>query len=598
MSSGQPSSARRILVAEDDGMIAEAICHRLTSSGYEVVARPDSGDGAVEAALTLRPDLVLMDVTLKGEMDGIRASELINQKMRVPVVYLTGDSDQKTLERAKSASAYGYVLKPFHIRNLIVAIEVALDRFEMERRLEDSRLTYATILGSISDGVIAADMNGRIRFMNAVAERLTGWSNREAEGELAATVLKIGDSRAHLSALDLIARVQASRMPATFGRDAFVCNRAGFRVPVDGAISSVIDGLGRAVGTAIVLHDVTHARRAESDLRAMAEQLRAVVDTAVDGVVMFDASGTIVMLNPACERLFGYTSAGLAGSNIEALMPATLVLATRSPRLSSQIPRPIVLMERATICRRRDQSTFPAEISVGEVRSPDRPLFVSVIHDITERRELETAYLEAVEREQRRFGTDLHDGLGQELTGLSLLLSALIRTEREAHGPRTADLEQANQVAQHALESCQAIARGLSPIGPAEGGLIRALRDLVSRLKAPLGPRVEILVSEVARLGLSPAATDHLYRIAQEALSNALKHAHACSIQVSLDVEREHVRLEIRDDGEGVSDAGNESPGLGLRTMQYRASLIGARLEIAHFAPHGTCIVCDCPQSV
>jgi two-component system, LuxR family, sensor kinase FixL len=278
-------------------------------------------------------------------------------------------------------------------------------------------------------------------------------------------------------------------------------------------------------------------------------------------------------------------------------MPSPLPAPNDGRRPGSQHHRPIVIIERATICHRRDRSTFPAEISVGEVRSPDRPSFVGVIHDITERRELETAYLEAVEREQRRFGTDLHDGLGQELTGLSLLLSALIRTEREARGPHTADLEQANEVAQHALQSCQAIARGLSPIGPTEGGLIRALRDLVARLKAPSGPRVEILVSEVSRLGLSPAATDHLYRIAQEALSNALKHAHAHSIQVSLDVEQEHVRLEIRDDGEGVTAIGSESPGLGLRTMQYRASLIGARLEIAHFAPRGTRIVCDCPQS-
>src|SRR5271156_2009129 len=196
--------ARRILVAEDDGMIAEAICDRLTHAGYEVVSRPDSGAGAVEAALTLRPDLVLMDVKLKGDMDGIRASELINQRMRVPVVYLTGDSDQKTLERAKSASAYGYVLKPFHIRNLIVAIEVALDRFEMERRLEDSRLTYATILGSISDGVIAADTRGRVRFMISVAERLTGWSNRGAGGEPISTVLRVSSSRGDVSALDLI----------------------------------------------------------------------------------------------------------------------------------------------------------------------------------------------------------------------------------------------------------------------------------------------------------------------------------------------------------------------------------------------------------
>jgi len=173
----------RVLVAEDDGMIAEAICNRLTDMGCEVVATADTGAGAVEAALSTRPDVVLMDVRLKGDMDGIRASELINEKMRVPVVYLTGDSDQKTLARAKAASAYGYVLKPFHIRNIIVAIEVAIDRFEMERRLEESQLSYATILGSIAEAVIAVDLQGRVRFMNGVAERLTGWRNSLAQRE-------------------------------------------------------------------------------------------------------------------------------------------------------------------------------------------------------------------------------------------------------------------------------------------------------------------------------------------------------------------------------------------------------------------------------
>ena len=140
----------RVVVAEDDGLICEAICDRLTDAGCEVVATTDNGPSAVQSTIETRPDIVLMDVRLKGEMDGIRASELINEKVRVPVVYLTGDSDQQTLARARAASAYGYVLKPFHIKNLIVAIEVAINRFEMERRLVDSQLTYAAILGSIS----------------------------------------------------------------------------------------------------------------------------------------------------------------------------------------------------------------------------------------------------------------------------------------------------------------------------------------------------------------------------------------------------------------------------------------------------------------
>jgi signal transduction histidine kinase len=105
---------------------------------------------------------------------------------------------------------------------------------------------------------------------------------------------------------------------------------------------------------------------------------------------------------------------------------------------------------------------------------------------------------------------------------------------------------------------------------------------------------LEITVSEVSRLGLSPAASDHLYRIAQEALTNA--HAHANSIKVTLDVERERVRLEVCDDGWGVEAVGKSAPGLGLRTMRYRASMIGARFEIAPFRPKGTRVICDCPQ--
>jgi PAS domain S-box-containing protein len=591
-------AALRVLVAEDDGMVAEAICDRLTDAGVEVVARTDTGAGAVEAALALRPDLILMDVRLKGGMDGIRASELINETMRVPVVYLTGDSDQKTLQRAKAASAYGYVLKPFHIKNLVVAIEVAVDRFEMERRLEDSQLTYATILSSIADGVIAVDIQGRVRFMNGVAERLTGSMTREVEGEPLGTVLNLIDSGADQAAADLVARVLNSRNTLAFGRDAFVISREGVRVPVDGGMSCVVDSLDRVVGACITLRNATDARNAEAEIRAMAQQLRAVIDTAVDGVLMFDAAGIIQMLNPACERLFGYTSGEITGRNIDTVIPSPLFNANGSPWHSHEpeSSRPLLVTARAMVCRRRDRSTFPAEISVGEAHNPGPRLFVAVIHDVSERRHLEAALLDAVGHEQRRFGTDLHDGLGQELTGLSLLLAALANTARASHADHTVDLEQAYEVARHAAQSCQTIARGLSPIGPNEGGLVDALRDLVMRLKGSSGPSVDISVNEVSRLGLSPAASDHLYRIAQEAIANALKHARANSVKVTLDVEPQHVRLEIRDDGGGVAGLIGNAPGLGLRTMRYRASIIGAHFEIAPFRPSGTRVICDCPQ--
>ena len=257
---------------------------------------------------------------------------------------------------------------------------------------------------------------------------------------------------------------------------------------------------------------------------------------------------------------------------------------------------PIVAAARATICRRRDRSTFPAEVSVGEVNDPKQPLFVCVVHDVSERRDLEAAVFDAVGQEQHRFATDLHDGLGQELTRLALLLSALANEARAEKDMHATDLDRAREVATHALQSAQAIARGLSPIEPKEGGLVSALRELVSGLQGSSGTAVAMSVSEVSRLGLSPAATNHLYRIAQEALTNAIKHSHAKSISVTLDIDPKHVRLQVCDDGLGVRAQGLKPTGLGLRTMQYRASIIGAQFKITPFEPAGTCIICDCPQ--
>jgi PAS domain S-box-containing protein len=586
------------LIVENEALIADEIRDRLQRIGCEIVGIADTGAAGIEAAATLDPGIILMDTRLRGDMDGIDAAERINATRHVPIVYLTAQSDRLRLERAKSNAAYGYVLKPLRMRNLVAAIEVALDRFENERRLEDGRLTYSTILASISDAVIATDVEGCVRFMNPIAERLTGWTTRQAIGEFAGTVLHLEEPSSPAHIQELVAEVLATRAPVTFGRDALVGSHDGGEVAVDGCITCIVDALGRLVGTSITMRDVANDRRAEAELKAMGERFRAVVETAVNGVLLLDAAGKIRLFNPACERLFGFAAQDLIGRAVDILLPSPL--ATLLPQTATDRDRerpPLLLNARPTTATRRDGTTFPAEISVGEARLSGSPLFVCVIHDLSERKELEAALLDAIRHEQRRFGTDLHDGLGQELTGLSLMLAAMLRAAHQAKPVRAADLEQALQVVAHAIRSCHAIARGLSPVG-GEGGLALALRELVAGLDGPSGPSVDFAVSEPARLRLSAVVADHLFRIAQEAIGNALKHAHAHAIHVSLDVQPAQVRLVICDDGEGLGSHGADNAGLGLRTMQYRASVIGARLEIRSAAGQpGTCIVCECPQA-
>jgi PAS domain S-box-containing protein len=589
----------RVLVVEDEALIAEEICEHLTGAGCEVVGRVDTGAGAVDAAFAQRPDVILMDIRLKGSLDGIEAADRIGQSVRIPVIYLTAHSDEATLRRAKATNAYGYLLKPFQARTLLLALAGAIERVGMEQRLEDHQLTYATILGSISDGVIVTDRQGCIRFVNPVAERMTGWTAAEAQGEFYGRVLGLAGLEGSAATEGLIAQVLRTRSPVPIGRAAEAISREGVRVPVEGQVNCILDSLGRLVGASITLRDVTEARRAEGELRAAAQQLRAVIDTAVDGVILFSDDGRIRMVNAACERLFGHPGGEFARIRIERLLPSAWSDVRHrllAPTVTRRGPA-VILQGLATTALRRDGSRFPAELSVGHAWQAQDPLYVAVVHDVTERHELQAALLDAVGSEQRRFGNDLHDGLGQELTGLSLLLGALTRSAETTGNVLAPDLRRAGEVARDALQSCRNIAFGLSPIRDASGSLILALKELVSRLNSAPGTSVDFSVEELSKLGLSPTVTEHLYRIAQEALANALKHAGASQINVRLHVEPARVVLEICDDGENPWRPDASGAGLGLRTMQYRASVIGARFEIAPAEPVGTCVICECPQA-
>lgn len=169
-----------ILLAEDEGIVARDIANTLKNRGYEVIAIVSSGDEAVKKAIEFIPDLVLMDIGLKGDTDGIHAAMEIKNRMHIPVIYLTAYSDDSTLQRAKVTEPFGYILKPFDERELYTAIEMALYKHQMEKRLRDSEEWLATILKNIGDAVIATDKNGRVRFMNPLAQELTGCAQNDA----------------------------------------------------------------------------------------------------------------------------------------------------------------------------------------------------------------------------------------------------------------------------------------------------------------------------------------------------------------------------------------------------------------------------------
>jgi two-component system, LuxR family, sensor kinase FixL len=326
---------------------------------------------------------------------------------------------------------------------------------------------------------------------------------------------------------------------------------------------------------------------------------KLIFDYLPDAAFVLNSDWAISSANARSAELFGYECAELVEMPFETLVATTRLHQRRVMRRDEYLralERSPTSPGMSHIGFCKDGSTFPAELSLGRALQDGQSVFLGVVRDMSERKVLEAALLDAIGHEQRRLGDDLHDGLGQELTGLSLLLSGFVNSVRHGKVIEVADVERALDVAQHALQSCRSIARGLSPVTETQGGLIGGLRELVARLKTKSGPTLDFTTIGATRLGLSSAASDHLFRIAQEAVANALKHANATSIKVTLDIEPASVRLEICDDGEGLVLPEIRATGLGLRTMSYRASLLGAKFQITRVDRARTCVVCECPQ--
>jgi two-component system cell cycle sensor histidine kinase/response regulator CckA len=246
-----------ILVVEDEKLVAEDIRDCLQRLGYAVVGTAGYGTEALRKAVETEPDLVLMDIKLKGSVDGIQAAEQLYRRLNIPVVYLTAYADLEILERAKKTSPSGYVVKPFDERSLRSAIEIALHRHRIERQLLEDERWLAAAVHSIDEAVILTEARGRVTLVSHAAEALTGWPKEKALGKHIADLFVTIDSETGAMLKSPVERVTIEDRKISLGAGMLLLNRNGTKTPIEGTAAPIRDENAKLAGVAVIFQAIT-----------------------------------------------------------------------------------------------------------------------------------------------------------------------------------------------------------------------------------------------------------------------------------------------------------------------------------------------------
>ena len=338
--------------------------------------------------------------------------------------------------------------------------------------------------------------------------------------------------------------------------------------------------------------DITERRRAEERIR----ELGAIVESSDDAILGMTLDGIITSWNKGAEKIYGYAENEVIGQPISILVPADRQ--DEAPQILGRLARGEAINHYETVRRRKDGEEIYVSLTISPIRNSEGRIVgaSSVARDITERKRLEQEILAVSEREQRRIGQDLHDDLCQRLAGIQLMADVL---QRDLLAKAKPEAEQAGMIAariRDAIANTKNIARGLSPVALESNGLMVALQELAENSAKLFQISCEFRFDGCVAVDDNTVAM-HLYRIAQEAVTNAVKHGGAKEIVIRLAESEDKCILTITDDGLGLPETFAKNQGTGLQIMKYRAATIGASLEVGRAGGRGICVSCSfCKQ--
>lgn len=335
----------------------------------------------------------------------------------------------------------------------------------------------------------------------------------------------------------------------------------------------------------------------QAALKASEQRAAAIVETAVNAIITIDENCIIETVNTSTERMFGYDKEEIIGRNIQMLMPQPYRDRHDSyvqNYLNSGVRR-IIGIGREAVAQRKDGSVFPIDLSVGEAVLPSgRRIFTGIIRDLTERKRLEEQILHISEEEQARIGQDIHDDLCQQLSAIGCLARVAQKNLAASGSPEAESLDEIVTLISKANTRARETSRGLMPVVLDSVGLMAALEELAASTARAYEISCEFYYDNPVQVDDNQLAIQ-LFRVAQEAVSNAVKHSQARKVEIRLARQSGNIILTVRDNGVGIPDKPAKGTGMGLLTMNHRAQMVGGTVTVAPRPTGGTQVQCSVP---
>lgn len=605
----------KILIVEDEKIVAIDIKNTLVHLGYNVCGIALSGEDALKQIKETQPALVLMDIVLKGDMDGIEAAEHVRHRSNIPVIYLTAYADQKTLERAKITEPFGYIIKPFKEQELYTAIEMALYKHKMESKLKESEEKYHRLIERLTDIVFSLDKDGNFTYLSPQFEKLTGYLIQNLLGQ---SFTKVIVPEYIKSTAEYFKRGLLSKKIPLYEIELLCKN--GKKIPLELNVTSILNAEGKLIGRLGVARDITERKQAEEIVKKHVEMEKTLtkisatvvkakqMDIAVKKALahlgtMFDADQVHLFQIREKEKIWDHSykwirkglkvkrrsRRGVSFDNFSQwsrrLKHHQVIGVPDVKKLSSRLQKNIKKISEQNIKSfliiplHFEENFFGAlglfnnsetrtwqQDNIGILQAAGEIITSGLVKDRFQRKltqvleELETDRMKMVELAKRTIDAQEKERryLASEihddmLQGLVAILYFLQMIDISTLDKKMQERkEKLIELIKASIERGRRLISEIEPIREPEIGLIQAVKKSIDLRFA--GPDTKVEFNCPAKFPkINFAAKVNMLRIIQEALMNVRKHAQATRVSIKIVILQNGLKIEIKDNGVGFN---------------------------------------------